>query len=49
MPPEVLSNKIVMAHPSMDVWGIGMMMFVMLFGYHPFLPVDYRPRYRYDL
>ena len=49
MPPELLSNKAVMAHPSMDVWGIGMMLFVMLFGYHPFLPVEYRPRYRYDL
>ena len=38
MAPEVLKGDISLANPSMDIWSVGMMMFIMLYGFHPFLP-----------
>ena len=42
MAPEVLKGDINLANPAMDTWALGMMMFIMLFGFHPFLPPKYR-------
>jgi serine/threonine protein kinase len=38
MAPEVLKGEINLANPAMDIWAVGMVMFIMLFGYHPFMP-----------
>lgn len=38
MAPEVLKGDINLANPGMDIWAVGMMMFIMLYGFHPFLP-----------
>ena len=36
-PPEVLNNKAVASYGrAIDVWAIGVILFEMLFGYHPF-------------
>jgi len=37
MAPEVLKGDVTLASPLMDVWGVGLMMFLMLYGHHPFL------------
>ncbi len=37
MAPEVLKGDISLANPAMDTWALGMMMFLMLYGFHPFL------------
>jgi serine/threonine protein kinase len=42
MAPEVLNGDISIANPSMDIWALGMMMFMMLYGFHPFLPERFR-------
>lgn len=50
MAPEVLRGEINLANPAMDIWSLGMMMFIMLFGFHPFLPQKYRfSKESYDL
>lgn len=36
MAPEVLKGEINLANPAMDIWAIGVMMFLMLYGFHPF-------------
>lgn len=36
MPPELLSGDSNMADPSIDVWAIGIMMFMLLTGEYPF-------------
>ena len=38
MAPEVLKGEISLANPAMDIWSLGMMMFLMMYGFHPFLP-----------
>jgi len=42
MAPEVLKGEKSLANPAMDIWSTGMMMYLMLFGFHPFLPPKYR-------
>jgi serine/threonine protein kinase len=50
MAPEVLKGEINLANPAMDIWAVGMMMFIMLFGYHPFMPSKFRySKEGYDL
>ena len=48
MAPEVLKGDINLANPGMDIWAVGMMMFLMLYGFHPFLPKTHRFK-DYDL
>ena len=36
MPPEVLSGESNAADPAIDVWAIGIMMYMMLYGEYPF-------------
>lgn len=36
MAPEVLKGDINLANPLMDVWALGIMMYMMLFGQHPY-------------
>jgi len=45
MAPEVLKGEISLANPAMDIWALGMMLFLMLFGFHPFLPKEQRFRF----
>ena len=49
MAPEVLKGDITLANPQMDIWGVGMMMFLMLYGFHPFLSKADRFSKDYDL
>ena len=35
-PPEVLENTKVPISPSMDIWGLGIILYIMLTGLHPF-------------
>jgi serine/threonine protein kinase len=49
MAPEVLSGEINLANPQMDIWALGVMMFLMLYGFHPFLPKKERFCKEYDL
>jgi serine/threonine protein kinase len=48
MAPEVLKGDINLANPQMDIWAVGVMMFLMLFGYHPFLTKKERLSKDYD-
>ena len=49
MAPEVLNGDVNLANPAMDLWALGMMMFQMLYGFHPFLPTKLRYSKDYDL
>jgi serine/threonine protein kinase len=49
MAPEVLKGNVSLANPSMDVWSLGMIMFLMIYGFHPFLPKDQRFAKDFDL
>ena len=44
MAPEVLKGDISLANPAMDIWSLGMMMFMMLFGFHPFILPQHRDK-----
>ena len=49
MSPEVLKGDINLANPSMDIWALGIMMFLMLFGFHPFITKEERISKQYDV
>jgi serine/threonine protein kinase len=49
MAPEVLKNDINLANPSMDIWALGIMMFHMLYGFHPFYNKKERITKDYDI
>ena len=49
MAPEVLTGQNNLANPAMDIWALGIMMFVMLYGFHPFLSKKDRFSKDYDL
>eukprot|EP00347_Sterkiella_histriomuscorum_P010358 403376607 len=49
MAPEVLKGDINLANPQMDIWALGIMMFTMLFGFHPFLNKKERQSKDYDI
>ena len=49
MAPEVLKGEISLANPAMDIWSVGMMMFMMLYGFHPFQAKEERFSKSYDL
>ena len=48
MAPEVLKGDINLANPGMDIWAVGVMMFMMLYGYHPFMTEKERASKKYD-
>lgn len=37
MAPEVLKGEINLANPAMDIWAVGIIMYIMLYGQHPFM------------
>lgn len=49
MAPEVLKGEVTLANPSMDIWALGVMLFIMLFGYHPFLNDKEKLTKEYDV
>jgi len=49
MAPEVLKNDINLANPSMDIWALGIMIFHMLYGFHPFFSKKERITKDYDI
>ena len=49
MAPEVLKGEITLANPAMDIWACGIMLFQMLFGFHPFLSKKDRFNKDYDI
>lgn len=49
MAPEVLKGDINLANPQMDIWALGIMMFIMLQGYHPFFSKKERTSKDYDI
>jgi len=49
MAPEVLKGEVNLANPQMDIWALGIMMFIMLYGFHPFLLKKERYSKDYDL
>ncbi len=49
MAPEVLKGEINLANPSMDIWALGIMLFIMIYGYHPFLTERERVTKEYDI
>ena len=36
MAPEILSEKDISASKALDIWAIGIILYMMVFGFHPF-------------
>ncbi len=49
MSPEVLKGDINLANPTMDIWALGIMMFLMIFGFHPFITKEERISKQFDV
>lgn len=40
MAPEVLSGEDLSANKTLDIWAIGIILYMMVFGFHPFKSKD---------
>ena len=49
MSPDVLKGDINLANPTMDIWALGIMMFLMIFGFHPFITKEERISKQFDV